>query len=182
MTFKNWNSMWLAPSIVMISPTTHATEYLTVEEAQKVIFANADEFKFETITLSDTQRDEIRKLSGVRQRSKEVRIWHALKKNETLGWFIVDEVIGKHEYITYAVGLSPAGQIVGIEILIYRETHGGQIRDLSWRKHFAGKTLKDKFKLDEDVPNISGATLSCRNVLDGVKRLLVTQKVWSQNG
>jgi hypothetical protein len=28
-----------------------------------------------------------------------------------------------------------------------------------------------------DVPNISGATLSCRNVMDGVKRLLVLQQI-----
>ena len=46
-----------------------------------------------------------------------------------------------------------------------------------WRDHFKGKTLDDKFKLDVDVPNISGATLSCRNVTDGIKRLLALQKV-----
>jgi uncharacterized protein with FMN-binding domain len=51
------------------------------------------------------------------------------------------------------------------------------VRDAGWRKHFVGKTLADPFKLDEDVPNISGATLSSRNMLDGVKRLLALQKV-----
>lgn len=64
----------------------------------------------------------------------------------------------------------------------YRETKGDQIREASWRKNLAGKTLADPFKLDEDIPNISGATLSCRNVMDGVKRILALQKVVLING
>ena len=72
---------------------------------------------------------------------------------------------------------SPDGHVVGIEIMSYRETHGGQVRDASWRKNFVGKTLADPFKLDVDVPNNSGGTLSSRNVMDGVKRVLAIQKV-----
>ena len=55
------------------------------------------------------------------------------------------------------------------------------MREAAWRKNFKGKTLDDKFKLDVDVPNISGATLSSRNVTDGVKRLLALQKVVLMN-
>jgi len=114
----------------------------------------------------------------VRQRTAEQKVWRAERDGQLLGWFVVDEVIGKHEFITYAVAISPDGHVLGVEILTYRETHGGQVREAAWRKHFAGKTLADRFKLDEDVPNISGATLSCRNVMDGVKRLLVVHKLF----
>ena len=86
-------------------------------------------------------------------------------------------MIGKHEFITYAVALSLDGKVQGIEILSYRETHGGQIRNPEWRLRFVGKTVQDKFKLNQDIPNISGATLSCRNVTDGVKRLLAVQQL-----
>ena len=60
----------------------------------------------------------------------------------------------------------------GIEILDYRESHGGEIRDAKWRAQFLGKTAADPLQLDRDIRNISGATLSCRHVTDGVKRLL----------
>jgi Na+-translocating ferredoxin:NAD+ oxidoreductase RnfG subunit len=56
------------------------------------------------------------------------------------------------------------------------------VRDAAWRKVFVGKTLKDRFELDNDVPNISGATLSSRNVMNGVKRLLAFQQVVLANG
>jgi Na+-transporting NADH:ubiquinone oxidoreductase subunit NqrC len=61
--------------------------------------------------------------------------------------------------------------------MTYRETYGGGVRNPIWRQHLVGKTLADPFKLDEDVPNISGGTLSSRNVMDGVKRVLAIQKV-----
>ena len=65
--------------------------------------------------------------------------------------------------------------------MTYRETHGGEVREASWRKSFKGKKLSDPFKLDVDVPNITGATLSSRNILDGVKRVLVLLQV-GENG
>jgi Na+-translocating ferredoxin:NAD+ oxidoreductase RnfG subunit len=86
-------------------------------------------------------------------------------------------VVGKHEFITYAAAISPQGKVLGIEVLIYRETYGYQVRDASWRNQFKGKTLQDAFKLDADVTNVTGATLSCRNVMNGVKRLLALQRV-----
>ena len=95
---------------------------------------------------------------------------------------IVDEVVGKHEFITYAVGFTPDGKVRGIEILAYRETYGYQIRNPDWRQKFVGKSLADPFKLDEDIPNISGATLSCYNVTNGVKRLLALQQVALDRG
>ena len=81
-------------------------------------------------------------------------------------------VLGKHELITYAVGLDTQGRVRGVEILDYRESHGGEIRDPQWRLQFAGKTAREPLQLDRDIRNISGATLSCRHVTDGVKRIL----------
>ena len=155
----------------------YSADYLTEAQAQKILFPAADSFVKKSVTLSDEMLSKIKSLSGVKQRNKSPQIWRALKKDKLLGMFLIDEVIGKHEYITYAVGLSPEGSVLGVEILSYRETHGGEIKSADWRKNFAGKKISDPFKLNVDVPNITGATLSCRNVLDGVKRLLALQQV-----
>jgi len=151
----------------------HAEDYLTIAQAQKVLFPDASIFLESAITLDDAQLKAIKKQAGVRQRNNVQQAWRAEKNGELLGWFMVDEVIGKHEFITYGTAIDAKGKVLGIEILSYRETHGGQIRKPEWREHFVGKTIADPFKLNKDIPNISGATLSCRNVTDGVKRLLV---------
>jgi Na+-transporting NADH:ubiquinone oxidoreductase subunit NqrC len=95
-----------------------------------------------------------------------------MRGDALLGFFIVDEVIGKHELITYAVGLDPQGVVRGIEILDYRETRGGEVRDPRWRAQFNGKHAGDAVRLGQDIQNLSGATLSCRHITDGVRRLV----------
>ncbi|RYY75464.1 MAG: FMN-binding protein [Gammaproteobacteria bacterium] len=166
-----------AISTAAIVASAHAEDFLTVQQAQQELFPDADFFLEAAITLNDQQLDEIKNIAGVRQRQNIQKAWRAESKGQLLGWFLVDDVIGKHDFITYGTAISVEGKVLGIEILSYRETHGGQVRLPQWRANFVGKTFQDKFKLGQDVPNISGATLSCRNVTDGVKRLLAIHKI-----
>ncbi|MFZ3230219.1 MAG: FMN-binding protein [Pseudobdellovibrio sp.] len=162
------------------SSTVFAVEYLDDSQAQKILLPDADEFIKKTITLTDDQLEKIKNLSGKTQRNSKPNVWEVKKKGKGIGFFFKDEVVGKHEYITYAVATKTDGSVVGMEIMSYRETHGGEVRQEKWRQNFKGKMLSDPFKLDVDVPNITGATLSCRNVLDGVKRLLALQTIVQQ--
>ena len=177
---KNIHHLWLLPVAAIVSPA-YAADYFTAEQAQKVMFANADSFEARPAKLTSDQKDKIKSLSGLRQRWDTQQIWRAIKNGKTLGWFIVDDVIGKHEFITYGVAVSTDGHVLGVEIMNYRENYGSGVRNAIWRQHLVGKTLADPFKLDEDVPNISGGTLSSRNVMDGVKRVLAIQKVLNLN-
>ncbi len=171
----------LAP-IAGIAMPALAAEYLSIPQAQVALFREAERFVESPIALTSEQQDAIKQLSGQRQRAKQQLAWRAMRGNELLGWFIVDEVVGKHEFITYAAAITPDGHVRGIEILIYRETYGYQVAQAPWREKFRNKTLQDAFKLDQDIPNITGATLSCRNVTNGVKRLLALHRVVLANG
>lgn len=165
------------PSALLMSSGVYAATYLTVPAAQKALFPAADQFVDARLNLSNDQRDRIKTLSGKRQRNSDQAVWRAEREGELLGWFIVDEVVGKHEFITYAAALSAEGKVLGIDVLIYRESYGYEVGEASWRNQFVGKTLDDPLALDEDIANISGATLSCRSISDGVKRLLALQQV-----
>jgi len=120
------------------------------------------------VKITDEQRREIERRTGVSVRAREQRVWHAADG----GFFIVDEVVGKHELITYALGLNADGSVRQIEVMDYRESYGYEIRNAEWRKQFIDKRDGDPLKLDVDIKNIGGATLSCRHIADGVKRLL----------
>lgn len=176
MNKQDWTSLLLLPTVMVVAPT-YAADYLSTEQAQKILFPDAEFFIAQPVKLTKDQKKKIKSLSGLRQRWDEQAVWRVETDNSLVGWFIVDNVVGKHEFITYGTALSPDGHVIGIEIMSYRETHGDEVREASWREHLKNKTLDDKFKLDEDVPNISGATLSCRNVMDGVKRLLALQQL-----
>ncbi len=147
----------------------YATVYLSVEQAQAVLFPGAT-FQPDPRILTEEQVKVIARVSGVDVRSKQVKAWRV----STGGWFIVDEVVGKHEYIPFALALDDKSAVKGVEILQYREAYGDQIRNPEWRKQFIGKAAGTKLQLDRNIRNVSGATLSCKHVTDGVERLLVT--------
>ena len=155
-------------SVAIVAPA-HATVYLTVEQAQLLLFPGA-EFVADNRTITPEQEREIERASGVSVRNRTLNLWRV----STGGWFIVDQVIGRHDNIPYAIGLDADGAVRGIEILEYRETYGGQIREPLWRAQFIGKRQGAPLTLKRDIQNISGATLSCRHIADGVKRLLAT--------
>ncbi|HTS52244.1 MAG TPA: FMN-binding protein [Burkholderiales bacterium] len=168
-----FNKWLLIPAAVIAAPTcAYATQYLTLEQAQQAVFPGAA-FTPAFIAISEAQSKEIERRTGVSVRLRDQRVWRV----STGGFFIVDEVVGKHELITYAVGLNADGSLHQIEIMDYRESYGYEIRNAAWRRQFVGKRDGDPLKLDVDIKNIGGATLSCRHITDGVRRLLALYDV-----
>ncbi len=147
------------PAVALVAPSAFAVQYLTIEQAQREIFPGKS-FTAAPVRLTSAQKKAIEQASSARVLKDEQQVW----KVSGGGWFIVDEVVGKHEFITYAVGLTSSGAVQQIEIMDYRETYGGEVRDAKWRAQFVGKTSAAPLKLDGDIRNISGATLSSRHI------------------
>jgi hypothetical protein len=101
---------------------------------------------------------------------------------QPLGYVVTDDVVGKFELISYAVGLGLDGAVRQIEILSYRESHGGEIRLPAWRRQFVGKTAASPLRVGDDIANISGATLSCTHVSEGVRRIVAVVALARRNG
>ena len=140
--------------------------YVSTEQAQQILFPKKMLSKTPIIITDDLQ-EKLRSASSIRHPFKGDRIW----KTADGGWFIVDEVVGKHEMITYAVALNSKGNVLGIEILEYVESYGYEVAQAQWRQQFVGKNAQDAIKLNQDIQNIGGATLSCKHLTDGVKRV-----------
>ncbi|MDB5967774.1 MAG: FMN-binding domain protein [Hydrocarboniphaga sp.] len=79
--------------------------------------------------------------------------------------WVLDE-IGKEFPIT-AGFVVQAGRIERANLLVYRESRGGEIRFPSFLKQFAGQRLDNGDQLSPDVDGVSGATLS----VDAMRRM-----------
>jgi Na+-translocating ferredoxin:NAD+ oxidoreductase RnfG subunit len=119
------------------------------------------------LKLSAAEISTVERQTGTRYIDGSLRGWRG-----TAGYFYVDEVVGKHDLITYAVALTNDGAVRQVEILEYREAYGGEVKAESWRRQFTGRTHNDPVQIGRDIQNISGATLSCQHVTDGIRRLL----------
>ena len=126
-----------------------------------------------TVELNPDQVAKIKKMTDEEVRDTKVKIYTA-KTGEVV---LIDRVLGKHELITYAVALDKDRAVQQIEIMEYKESYGSQVRKPEWKKQFYGKKASAPLKLTEDIQNISGATLSCKHVTNGVRRILQTYEL-----
>ena len=159
----------LATALAPAAEVAYAVEYLSVDAAQHGAFPDAS--AFEPVLIAADVKAAIAREAG--RFAVDPRVWRVRAGDRVIGWFIVDEVIGKVELITYGLALDATGAIRSLDVLAYRESHGDAIRLAAWRGQFAGKHPSDPVKVDVDIRNISGATLSCRHVTEGVRRLLL---------
>lgn len=143
----------------------NAEVFFTLDEARQALWKDTPMHSV-PITLTKSQVDAIEKHSKIRVLTNKVNAW----KTSTGGWFIVDQVIGKHEMIDVAVAINRTGKIKGLKIMTYNESYGSEVRNPKWLSQFHGRDNTIHLKLDEQIDNITGATLSCRHITDGVNR------------
>ena len=165
-------TLGVAPAQIVI-----AADYLSVEGAQKGLFPQADGFSELALNLNATQRAQIASLAGAQPAHRSLRVFRAVRSGELVGYALVDEVIGREAFITYAVGIDAAGRLGALEVLTYRESHGGEIRNEVWRRQFAGRQSLAQLRVRTDIQNIAGATLSCEHVTEGVRWLMALWQV-----
>lgn len=104
-----------------------------------------------------------------RGQSAELQGWRILQDERTLGWVLVDEAMGKSRPITWLLAVDAQLATIGVEILAYRESHGGEIKRRDWRAQFRGKNASTGLAHGRDISNIAGATISCRSLVAGVR-------------
>ncbi len=146
--------------------------YLSIEQARKLLWG-AEAMTAMPVDLDKAQMASIKDASQIRVRNNHLQAW----KTESGGWFIIDQVIGKHENIDLAFAFDSEGKVMDFEILTYRETYGYEVANPKWKAQFKGRDYREHLKLDDQIKNISGATLSCRHITDGINRLSHT---WEQ--
>ena len=164
------------PAIVLATlapaPIVVAADYLSLDAAQHAVFPQADSFTPVVVTPSAAQLQMLLAQAGPQPPHGSIRIWRATRAGVPLGYFFVDEVNGKENLITYALGIDATGALCNLEIMSYRESHGGEIRNPAWRAQFDHRSALGQLRFGIDIKNISGATLSSEHVTQGVRWLM----------
>jgi hypothetical protein len=150
-----------------------ATVYMDIEQARKVLLPQAASFASLPLAIDAQVAAAITAATGQRiPAGFQPMGWTGLDaQGQRVGFVLADRVTGKYELIDYAVGFTADGAVTQVEVLAYRESHGGEIRSTAWRKQFAGRKGPGEMRFGDDIKNISGATLSCEHVTQGVQRL-----------
>jgi hypothetical protein len=172
----------MSQTVGLFPGALHAQEgvYLTETEAPAAVFPHATAFARTVVPSTPELREKVQALLGTGRPSlwePEYVVYTAKQGDLLLGYGVIVEEIGKHRPITFIVGVQPHGKVAEVAVMVYREPYGGQVRYERFLTQYAGKTLRDPLLPYRDIRNITGATLSCHSIGQGVRKALALVQV-----
>lgn len=93
------------------------------------------------------------------------------------GYAVVVSEVGKVRPITHIVEVTPAGAVGRVAVMIYRESHGGDVASERFMEQYRGRTLADPIRVERDIIHIAGSTLSAHAICRGVRKALAVVQV-----
>jgi hypothetical protein len=147
--------------------------YYTTRGVLAEFFPRSERVSYRSFTLDAPARARLAQRLGYGPARDRYTIFVATTQGKVDGYAIVDDEQGLHQPITFATRLSPRGTVERVEIMVYRESRGDEVRDPRFRKQFEGKTAQDSLRLGRDIDAVSGATVSSASLATGVRRAAV---------
>jgi hypothetical protein len=147
--------------------------YFTPRELLADFFHASQSVTYKRLQLSDGDKTRLAHRLGYEPAKPTYTFYVAASGGRVDGYAFLDEEMGEHQPISFAVKLSPDGRVQRQEIVVYREPRGDEVRDERFRRQFVGKSAHDPIVANEDIVVVSGATISSRAMANGVKRAVV---------
>ncbi|MDQ7040787.1 MAG: FMN-binding protein [Rhodothermus sp.] len=148
--------------------------FLTPEEARAEVFPRGHYYQQDTLRFTPEElrqaRQALRRAEPLDSVLVVTRVYD--RDGKFLGYAVITEELGKYRPITFIVGVRPDFSVEKVAVMVYRESHGGQVRLPRFLYQYRGKTLRDPIQTYRDIVNISGATISVNSLNRGVKKVL----------
>jgi thiamine biosynthesis lipoprotein len=173
-TTSTKRTVWMTASAVMAAAAVPAAGEVYLNEAQAlaIILGEKAVVRKERKTLDEALRTKLERSSNLRFPESSYTFFIATRAGQAEKYAIQMNEIGKTEPITFMVGMSPEGKVTEVLIMVFRENRGWEVKEKRFLNQFRGKTLRSSIRVDEDIINYTGATLSSKAVARGVKRAL----------
>ena len=173
-TTHSKRAAWLTASAVMAASAVPASGEVYLNEAQAlaIVLGERAVVRKEQKTLDEALRTKLERTSNLRFPESSYTFFIAAQAGKADKYAIQVNEIGKTEPITFMVGMSPEGKVTDVVIMVFRENRGWEVKEKRFLNQFRGKTLHNSIRVDEDIINYTGATLSSKAVARGVKRAL----------
>src|SRR5689334_4371604 len=152
---------------------THAEVFLTEDEAIKIMLPKSERIRHDVIRLTPEKKNQIEERIGWKFPEQAFEVYVGETGTRIDGYAVVQNTIGKHKPMTYLVGVDNEGSVSNVELLVFRESRGSDVRKKRFNAQYEGKTVLDPVRINKDITNISGATMSVRSMSAGIKRVLV---------
>lgn len=165
----------LGPALAPAEAAAREVEevYATVDETLATVFPEADAIHRIRRVLEPSELRRIEKRLRRRLPEGGYYVFVAEREGGLEGLALVTSEVGKVRPFTFLVAVDPDGEVRDVVVLVYRESHGSEIRHRRFLNQLRGKDLDAPLRVHRDVIHVSGATLSCIAIANGVRKVLV---------
>ena len=105
-------------------------------------------------------------------------IFKVEKNDKIFGYFAVEKSMGQYDDFDFIVFFNDNLEILGVQLLNYRENYGYEISSKWWLSQFKGKKEGKRMEYKHDINGLSGATISAKSITDSVKILSKNMFFW----
>ncbi|MCC6139317.1 MAG: FMN-binding protein [Nitrospira sp.] len=148
-------------------------EFMSEEEAVKTILPKSQRVRKELIRLTAEKKALIEERIGWKFPEESFDLYIGETGDKIDGYAMIHNTIGKYKHMTYMVGVDSKGTCTDVELLVFRDAKGSEVGKKRFNAQYDGRTVSDPIRINKDIINISGATMSVRSMSAGVKRVLV---------
>ena len=143
------------------------------EEGAKEIFKECEKVKTGQITLSADDKAYIKDRHNYNVKEDLFKVYAGYKGSKVVKYAVVTDCQGCFRPITLMMSIDPNGWINDLNVMIYRESRGGDVTNERFLGQFEGKTIDT---LDNIDMNVTGATSSARCLINGAREGLLVLK------
>jgi hypothetical protein len=158
-------------TLSLIAAAASANLLIPPTQAMRHAFGAQCSVTKKNLLLTGDQADAAVKMAQVKLGTKIYRTYTAKRKGKVVGYgvLITRKVRQKNAAVLYMI--APGGVINSIEIIAFNEPPE-YLPQSAYLKQFEGKKQSSGMRVGKEVPTISGATLSARNITDGARLAL----------
>jgi Na+-translocating ferredoxin:NAD+ oxidoreductase RnfG subunit len=155
-------------TIFLFLVSLHASVLITPQDAMRQTFGTDVSVEKKNILLTRQQASAVSQTAKTELKTKIYRSFKAMKDGNIIGYgvLISGKVRSKNAAVLYLI--EPAGRLKAIEVVAFNEPPEF-LPSKNWLKLFEGRSSAEPLRVGKDVPTITGATMSARNVTDGAR-------------
>lgn len=163
-----------------LASVAQATVFYSKEEAFELAFGKDAEVESLPVFLTDEQAERIEKAAQAKLDSKLYTLHVGKRGGQVLGYAAIESHNVRTQPETVMILLSPTGELARVEMLAFHEPPEYQ-PPARWFERLYKRPLTE-LRLGQGVDGISGATLSSRASLDGIRKVMAIYQIALKEG
>jgi Na+-translocating ferredoxin:NAD+ oxidoreductase RnfG subunit len=116
--------------------------------------------------------DKIREVPPENHPIENARLYELANSSGIIGFFVEKEVKGRSGPFKIVVLIDSEFHVKYAAVSSYPYDRGEKVRSSRFTQQFNGKGIDDPIRLGEDITAITGATISCRAMTEGIRNII----------